>query len=98
MVSAGSPTTTNIGTFKSNAHIKAKLTGTLNNYTVLAPGSCEENGASIPSSGRYQFSGGELSLDVTIADAIAATGAAHYVFIKKIKVYLDNTLLRTIKL
>ena len=98
MSSGSNPSYTNIGSFKSNAHIKAKLTGTLNNYTVLAPGSCEENGASIPSSGRYQFSGGELSLDVTIADSIAATGAAHYVFIKKIKVYLDNTLVRTIKL
>ena len=98
MASAGSPTTTNIGTFKSNAHIKAKLTGTLNNYTILAPGSCEENGASVPNSGYYQFSGGELSLDVTIADSIAATGAAHYVFIKKIRIYLENTLVRTIKL
>lgn len=87
-----------IGENVDNGYIYLGLRGTLNAYTMLAPGNCEDNYASIPSSGRYQFSGGELSLYIRRSPNFpGGTNVVNKIWIKKIRVYLNSTLVRTIK-
>lgn len=91
-----------IGTYKQNAALKARLTGTLNNYTVLALGNCDE--ASVPSYGRYAFSASELTLELTLSDSLISQysnlgtyGTWKKVQIYQIKVYFGSTLLKVIR-
>ena len=79
-----------IGTYRSNNYFKAKLTGTPRNYTQMAWGSCEENGASIPSSGFYAFAADELNLVITQNDG------SRFVNISKIRIYLGNSCVKVI--
>ena len=90
-----------IGTWKSNNALKARLTGTLRDYTALAFGNCDE--ASVPSYGRYEISLDELSLELSLADSLVAqaisygmNGITKYVRLYKLRVYIDNLLVRTI--
>ena len=92
-----------IGTWKSNNALKARLTGSLRDYTALAYGNCEE--ASIPSTGRYEVSLDELSLELTLADSLVAqskmnggvgVNTTKTVRLYKLKIYIDNLIVRTI--
>lgn len=90
-----------VGTWKQNTAVKARLTGTLNNYTQLAVGNCEV--ASTPRYGRYIFNGNELSLEISLADSLVAqavqygmSGVIKEVRFYKIKLFFGSTLIKTI--
>lgn len=79
-----------IGTDVDNGYIKFGLRGTLNAYTMF------RNNAPSGGESKYKFSASELSLYVTRGSNFTSNHV-NFIFVKKIRIYFENTLVRTMK-
>ncbi|MDD2297298.1 MAG: hypothetical protein PHX79_05735, partial [Sphaerochaetaceae bacterium] len=84
------PTYIQIGTDVDNGYIKFGLRGTLNPYTMF------RNNAPSGGESKYKFSASELSLYITRGSNFSSSDSTP-VYIKKIRIYYENTLVRTMK-